>query len=217
MKRSEEFPNLRVIDHPLVQHKLTHMRMTETSTRTFRALLREISLLMGYEITRSLPVTCRDIETPIGPMPGAPVIAGKKVAVVPILRAGTGMADGLLDLMPSARVGHIGLYRDPETKRPVEYLVKLPEIEGRIFIVSDPMLATGYSAAYALDVLNERGVQDGNIRLQVLVAAPEGVRVIAETHPEVRVYTASLDDRLDENAYIVPGLGDAGDRLFGTR
>lgn len=217
MTRSDEFKNLHVLDHPLILHKLTHMRMKDTSTKNFRALLREISLLMGYEITRGLPVTSRDIDTPLGPMSAAPVIAGKKVAVVPILRAGTGMADGLLDLMPAARVGHIGLYRDPETKRPVEYLVKLPEVEGRIFIVTDPMLATGYSAAYALDVLNRHGVKDENIRLQVLVAAPEGVRVIEQTHPQVPVYTASLDERLDDHAYILPGLGDAGDRLFGTR
>jgi len=210
-------PNLHILDHPLILHKLTYMRMKETSTKTFRSLLREISLLMGYEITRDLPVTSREIETPLGTMAGAPVIAGKKVAVVPILRAGTGMADGLLELMPSARVGHIGLYRDPETKRPVEYLVKLPEVEGRIFIVTDPMLATGHSASHALDVLNARGVPDESIRLLVLVAAPEGARVLLEEHPKVRVYAASLDDRLDDHAYILPGLGDAGDRLFGTK
>ncbi len=217
MTEHQDFKNLHVLDHPLIMHKLTHMRMKETSTKTFRKLLKEISLLMGYEITRSLPITGRKIETPVCEMANSPVIAGKKVAVVPILRAGTGMADGLLELMPSARVGHIGLYRDPETKRPVEYLVKLPEVSGRLFIVTDPMLATGYSAAYALDVLNSHGVSDEKIRLLVLVASPEGVRVLEQTHPDVAVYTASLDEKLNDKAYIVPGLGDAGDRLFGTR
>ncbi len=217
MIRDPDFPNLHILNHPLILHKLTHMRRTETPTQAFRTLLKEISLLMGYEITRDLPITHEPIETPVAPVPRAPVIKGKKVALVPILRAGTGMADGLLELMPSARVGHIGLYRDPETKRPVEYLVKLPEVEGRLFIVTDPMLATGYSAAHALDVLNRHGVADGNIRLLVLVAAPEGVSVLRETHPTVPVFAASLDDRLNEKAYIVPGLGDAGDRLFGTK
>ena len=217
MKKHPDFPNLFILDHPLILHKLTHMRMTGTSTRTFRELLKEISLLMGYEITRDLPMTTESIVTPVAPMEAAPVIKGKKVAVVPILRAGTGMADGLLELMPSARVGHIGLYRDPETKRPVEYLVKLPAARGRTFIVTDPMLATGYSSAYALDVLNKHGVKDANMRLLALVAAPEGVAVIQEKHPDVPVYLACLDDKLNKKAYIVPGLGDAGDRLFGTK
>ena len=213
MQTSPDFPNL----HPLILHKLTHMRKVATPTRDFRGLLKEISLLMGYEITRDLPMTSEVIETPVAPMEEAPVIKGKKVAVVPILRAGTGMADGLLELMPSARVGHIGLYRDPETKRPVEYLVKLPAARGRLFIVTDPMLATGYSAAHALDVLNTHGVRDSHIRLLALVAAPEGVQVLLDTHPDVDVYVASLDERLNKKAYIVPGLGDAGDRLFGTK
>ena len=217
MIRDPDFPNLHIINHPLILHKLTHMRSADTPTQAFRVLLKEISLLMGYEITRDLPITYESIETPVAPIQRAPVIKGKKVALVPILRAGTGMADGLLELMPSARVGHIGLYRDPETKRPVEYLVKLPEVGGRIFIVTDPMLATGYSTAHALDVLNKHGVADGNIRVLVLVAAPEGVQVINETHPTVPVYAAALDDCLNEKAYIVPGLGDAGDRLFGTK
>ena len=217
MQISPEFPNLHILDHPLILHKLTHMRKTTTSTRDFRGLLKEISLLMGYEITRDLPMTTEAIETPVAPIEEAPVIKGKKVAIVPILRAGTGMADGLLELMPSARVGHIGLYRDPETKRPVEYLVKLPASRGRTFIVTDPMLATGYSAAHALDVLNKHGVKDTSIRLLALVAAPEGVKVLLDTHPEVAVYVASLDERLNKKAYIVPGLGDAGDRLFGTK
>ncbi len=217
MIRHPEFPNLHVLDHPLILHKLTHMRNKNTSTKTFRTLLKEISLLMGYEITRDLPMTHEPIETPVTVMEEAPVIAGKKVAIVPILRAGTGMADGLLELMPSARVGHIGLYRDPVTKRPVEYLVKLPEVEGRLFIITDPMLATGYSSAHALDVLNKHGVEDSNIRLLALVAAPEGVAVLRDCHPDVPVYVANLDERLNEKAYIVPGLGDAGDRLFGTK
>ncbi len=217
MKKHADFPNLFILDHPLILHKLTHMRKVKTSTRDFRGLLKEISLLMGYEITRDIPMTTESIETPVAEMEEAPVIKGKKVAVVPILRAGTGMADGLLELMPSARVGHIGLYRDPETKRPVEYLVKLPAARGRLFIVTDPMLATGYSSAYALDVLNNHGVKDSNIRLMALVAAPEGVEVVQKAHPEVPVYVASLDSHLNKKAYIVPGLGDAGDRLFGTK
>ena len=217
MQKHADFPNLFILDHPLILHKLTHMRKIATPTRDFRDLLKEISLLMGYEITRDLPMTTEAIETPVISMDEAPVIKGKKVAIVPILRAGTGMADGLLELMPSARVGHIGLYRDPETKRPVEYLVKLPVARGRLFIVTDPMLATGYSSAYALDVLNKHGVKDANIRLLALVAAPEGVQVLQDKHPEVPVYVASLDSKLNKKAYIVPGLGDAGDRLFGTK
>ncbi|MEZ5667440.1 MAG: uracil phosphoribosyltransferase [Alphaproteobacteria bacterium] len=209
-------PNLHVLDHPLIAHKLSIMRDRDTSTIKFRALLKEIALLMGYEVTRNLPIATKRIETPLAEM-DAPVIAGKKLAVVPILRAGLGMAEGLLELVPTARVGHIGLYRDPKTKRPVEYLVKLPEADGRTFILVDPMLATGYSAAYAIDVLNRWGVEDANILFLALVSAPEGVKVMAETHPDVAVYTAALDSHLNEKAYIVPGLGDAGDRLFGTR
>lgn len=216
MRQVAEFPNLFILDHPLIQHKLTHMRDVRTSTRTFRQLLREIALLMGYEVTRSLPLANERISTPLVEM-DAPVIAGKKLAVVPILRAGNGMADGLLELMPSARVGHVGLYRDPDTKQPHEYLVKLPETEGRIFILVDPMLATGNSAAHAVDVLNKNGVSNENIRFLALVAAPEGMRVFNQRHPDVQVYVASLDDALDSHAYIVPGLGDAGDRLFGTK
>ncbi|WP_028879441.1 uracil phosphoribosyltransferase [Terasakiella pusilla] len=216
MFKHPDFANLFVVDHPMVQHKLTHMRNKKTSTKTFRALLIEISMLMGYELTRDLPITQEAIDTPVVHMPDAPVLEGRKVAVVPILRAGQGMSDGLLELMPSARVGHVGLYRDPETQRPVEYLVKLPAVEGRTFILCDPMLATGHSAAYAVDVLNRAGVADKDIRLLVLVAAPEGMEVFEKAHPEVKVFTASLDSHLNEKAYIVPGLGDAGDRLFGT-
>lgn len=216
MATNPEFPNLIVLDHPLIQHKLSHMRNKNRSTLGFRTLLREIALLMGYEITRDLPLTTERIETPLAWM-DAPVIAGKKVAVVPILRAGLAMADGLMELMPSAREGHIGLYRDPETKQPVEYLVKLPEPEGRLFILVDPMLATGNSAVHACDVLNRHGVEDANIRFMALVAAPEGVRVFQAAHPGVQVFTAALDSHLDDHAYIVPGLGDAGDRMFGTK
>src|SRR5215813_14472217 len=202
----KDFPQLHVLDHPLIQHKLSIMRDKSTSTTQFRQLLREIALLMGYELTRNLPMTTKEIETPITRM-DAPVIAGKKVAVVPILRAGLGMADGLLDLIPAARMGHVGLYRDHETKRPVEYFVKLPETEGRSFILVDPMLATGYSAAAAADVLNKRGVADENLSLMVLVAAPEGVGVFSRAHPKVQIFAASLDSHLNEHAYIVPGLG----------
>lgn len=209
------FPNLHILDHPLIVHKLSHMRKKDTSTRTFRQLLREIALLMGYEITRQLPMTKEDIETPICQM-SAPVLQGKKAAIVPILRAGLGMADGLLDLMPSARVGHIGMYRDPETKRPVEYLRKLPTSEDRLFILVDPMLATGYSAAAGVEVLLDHGVDPERISFMALVAAPEGVQVMLEKHPKVKVYVAGLDEKLDDHAYIVPGLGDAGDRLYGT-
>ena len=212
----QQFPSLHVIDHPLIRHKLTLMRDKRSPTILFRQLLREIAMLMGYEITRNLPVTSERIETPITAM-DAPVIAGKKVAVVSILRAGLGMADGLQDLIPSARMGHIGLYRDPQTKRPVEYFVKLPEPEGRTFIICDPMLATGYSAVAAVDILNRRGVSDADIRFLALVAAPEGMRVFAAAHPTIPVYAAALDDHLNDHAYIVPGLGDAGDRLFGTK
>lgn len=216
MQRSEEFPNLYICDHPLIQHKLSHMRDVTTSTRTFRQLLREIALLMGYEVTRDLPLVSERIRTPMEEM-DAPVIAGRKLAIVPILRAGGGMADGLLELVPGARVGHVGLYRDHVTKEPHEYLVKLPDPERRTFILVDPMLATGNSAAHAVDVLNRNGVKDENILFLALVAAPEGMRTFNKSHPNVKVYVANLDERLDENAYIVPGLGDAGDRLFGTK
>ena len=213
---AKQFPSLHVIDHPLIRHKLTLMRDKRSPTILFRQLLREIALLMGYEITRNMPVTTERIETPITAME-APVIAGKKVVIVSILRAGLGMADGLQDLIPSARMGHIGLYRDPQTKRPVEYFVKLPEPEGRTFIICDPMLATGYSAVAAIDILNRRGVSDADIRFLALVAAPEGMRVFVAAHPTIPVYAAALDDHLNDHAYIVPGLGDAGDRLFGTK
>ncbi len=210
------FPQLRLLDHPLIQHKLTLMRDKRTPTILFRQLLREVALLMGYEVTRALPITSERIETPLAAM-DAPVIAGRKVAVVSILRAGLGMAEGLMELIPPARVGHIGLYRDPASKRPVEYFVKLPEPEGRLFILVDPMLATGYSAVAAVDILNRRGIGDANIRFLALVTVPEGMQVFEAAHPSIPVFAAALDDHLDGHAYIVPGLGDAGDRLFGTK
>jgi len=215
MKQDPRFPLLHILDHPLIQHKLTHMRDKNTSTRTFRQLLREITLLMGYEITRDLPLALQTTETPLTTIE-SPVIAGKKLAIVPVLRAGIGMSDGLLDLVPSARVGHIGVYR-ADDHRPVEYLVKLPDLEDRTFILCDPMLATGYSAVHAVNVLKSRDVAGADILFMVLVAAPEGVTVFVEAHPDVKLYVASLDSHLNEHAYIVPGLGDAGDRLFGTK
>ncbi len=215
MRQDPRFPNLFIVDHPLIQHKLSHMRNRDTSSRTFRDLLREITLLMGYEVTRHLPLTTKRIDTPLVAM-DAPVIAGRKLAIVPVLRAGLGMTDALLELVPSARVGHIGLYRD-ENKRPVEYYVRLPEIEGRTFIICDPMVGTGYSAVHATDVLKERGVAAANLHFLALVAAPEGVAVYQQHHPDVPMYVAALDDFLNDHAYIVPGLGDAGDRLFGTK
>lgn len=215
MKTYPEFPNLFVVDHPLVQHKLTLMRSVDCSVQIFRDLLKEIAMLMGYEMTRDLPTEMKAITTPLAEMQ-APVLSGKQLAIVPILRAGLGMADGLFDLVPFARIGHIGLYRDPATKQPVEYLVKLPSTEDRRFLVVDPMLATGHSAVHAVDVLIKRGASVENISFMALVAAPEGVKVFHEAHPEVQLYVAALDDHLNDKAYIVPGLGDAGDRLFGT-
>ena len=206
---------LHVVDHPLIQHKLTIMRMTETGGKDFRQLLNEITELMGYELTRDLPLDDIRINTPVAPMTGK-AIMGKKLAIVPILRAGLGMVDGLLNLIPVAKVGHIGLYCDPETHEPVEYYCKLPaDIDGRLVIVVDPMLATGGSAADAITLIKKRGAT--NIRLLNLVAAPEGVAKVQSEHPDVDIYCAALDERLNEHAYIIPGLGDAGDRLFGTK
>lgn len=205
---------LRVIDHPLIVHKLSIMRNKETGSKDFRQLLDEIAMLMGYELTRDLPLTDVEIETPIKKMT-AKMITGKKLAVVPILRAGLGMVDGLLRLVPVAKVGHIGLYRDPATHQPVEYYCKLPsDVEERTVILVDPMLATGGSAVDALSMLKARGCK--NIRFMCLVAAPEGVKKVQDAHPDVDIYTAALDECLNERAYIVPGLGDAGDRIFGT-
>jgi uracil phosphoribosyltransferase len=216
MRKIPKFENLFVLDHPLIQHKLTLMRRTDTPTGLFRQLLREISLLMGYELTRPLPLTTEHIVTPVAEME-APILSGRKPVIVSILRAGLGMAEGMHELIPNAREGHIGLYRDPKTKTPVEYYAKLPEPTGRLAILVDPMLATGNSVCHAIDLLNRKGFADQNIRLMVLVAAPEGVRTVEAAHPQVHIFTAALDVKLNENAYIVPGLGDAGDRLFGTK
>ena len=206
---------LHVIDHPMIQHKLTIMRRKETGSKDFRELLKEIALLMGYEVTRDLPLEDVNIETPICKMT-AKRIGGRKLAIVPILRAGMGMVDGLQTLVPVAKVGHIGLYRNEETHEPVVYFCKLPEdIQHRLVIVTDPMLATGGSACDALQMLKERGCH--NIRLMCLVGAPEGIARVQKEHPDVDIYVAAVDERLNENAYIVPGLGDAGDRIFGTK
>lgn len=207
--------HLTIVDHPLVQHKLTLMREKDTSTASFRQLLREISLLLAYEVTRELPVTNREIETPLMKMQ-APVIEGKKLALVSILRAGNGLMDGILELIPAARVGFVGLYRDEETLQPVQYYNKLPKrMEERTAIVVDPMLATGNSSAAAIDLVKESGAK--NIRFLCLLAAPEGVARMKEAHPDVPIVTASLDEKLNELGYIIPGLGDAGDRMFGTK
>ncbi len=203
-----------LVDHPLIRHKLTIMRNKNTSSKDFRQLLDEISMLMGYEITRDLPLEDVEVETPICTATFQR-LAGKKLAIVPILRAGLGMVDGLQRLMPSARVGHIGLYRDPETHLPVEYYSKLPqEIEERQVIIVDPMLATGGSAADAITLVKEKGAK--SIMFMCLVAAPEGVKKVQEAHPDVDIFCAALDEKLNDHAYIVPGLGDAGDRIFGT-
>jgi uracil phosphoribosyltransferase len=206
--------SVHIIDHPLVQHKLSLMRDKQTSTNKFRQLLQEISMLMGYEVTRDFPLMYEEIETPLQPM-SAPKIAGKKVVIAPILRAGLGMVDGLLSLIPSARVGHIGLYRDEETCKPVFYYYKMPEHKERLVIVTDPMLATGGSACDAIERLKKDGFK--HIRLMCLVASPQGVKAVRDNHPDVDIYLASLDEGLNERNYILPGLGDAGDRIFGTK
>ncbi len=207
--------HLTVVNHPLVQHKLTIMRDKSTSTAGFRRLLREISLLLAYEVTRDLDVTTTTIETPLGPME-APTLEGKKLALISILRAGNGLLDGILELIPAARVGFIGLYRDPETLQPVQYYSKVPSLlDERMTIVVDPMLATGNSSVAAIDLLKQAGAK--NLCFLCLLAAPEGVKRMREAHPDVRIVTASLDERLDEHGYILPGLGDAGDRMFGTK
>jgi len=207
--------SLHVAKHPLIQHKLTLLRRKETSTAEFRTLLREISLLLAFEATRDLELRTAEIETPLEVMQ-APMLEGKKLCVVSILRAGNGLLEGILDLIPSARVGHIGLYRDPETLQPVEYYLKLPDdLDQRVVIVVDPMLATGNSAAAALSRLKAAGAR--RISLVALVAAPEGVEAVSTAHPEVPIITAALDRELNDHGYIVPGLGDAGDRLYGTK
>lgn len=207
--------NLHILDHPLIQHKLTYIRDFQTGTKQFRELVNEVSMLMGFEITRHLPVMETEVQTPVTTCQSQ-VLTGKKIGIIPILRAGLGMVDGLLELIPAAKVGHIGLYRDPETLLPVEYYIKLPkDIHERILIVVDPMLATGGSANDAIESLKKRGAK--SIKLMCLVAAPEGVKLIQKNHPDVDIYLGALDDSLNEDGYIVPGLGDAGDRLYGTK
>jgi len=204
-----------VFDHPLIQHKLTYIRDKNTGTKEFRELVDEIATLMAFEITRDLPLQEVEVETPVSKAKSK-VLSGKKLGIVPILRAGLGMVDGILKLIPAAKVGHVGLYRDPETLKPVEYYVKLPsDVEERELIVVDPMLATGGSAVEAIESLKKRGAK--NIRFMCLVAAPAGVEAMQKAHPDVDIYIAALDEKLNEKGYIVPGLGDAGDRLFGTK
>lgn len=204
-----------VLDHPLIQHKLTYIRDKNTGTKEFRELVDEVSMLMAFEITRDLSLREETVETPLG-QTKTQVLAGKKIGLIPILRAGLGMVDGMLNLLPAAKVGHVGLYRDPETLKPTEYYIKLPsDIEERELIVLDPMLATGGSADDAIQSLKKRGAK--NIRLMCLVAAPEGIELIQKNHPDVNIYLAALDEKLDDHGYIYPGLGDAGDRLFGTK
>lgn len=206
---------LHILDHPLIQHKLTYIRSVETGTKQFRELVDEVSMLMAFEITRDLPVEEITIQTPVTETKSK-VLAGKKIGIIPILRAGLGMVDGMLELLPAAKVGHVGLYRDPETLQPVEYFIKLPtDIAERDLIVLDPMLATGGSANDAIESLKKRGAK--SIKLMCLIAAPEGIKVIQDNHPDVDIYLGDLDEKLDEKGYIVPGLGDAGDRLFGTK
>jgi uracil phosphoribosyltransferase len=207
--------SVRIVDHPLVQHKLSILRDKKTSTRTFRDLLREMAALLCYEVTRDLPLEEIEIETPVARMRGR-ALSGKKLVFAPIMRAGLGMLEGMLELVPSARVAHIGLYREPKTLKAVEYYFKAPsDIAERLVIVIDPMLATGHTAVAAIDRLKETGVKD--IRFVCVLAAPEGVDVLRGHHPDVQIWTAAIDERLDEHAYIVPGLGDAGDRIYGTK
>jgi len=207
--------HLTIVKHPLVQHKLSLMRDKDTSTASFRRLLREISLLLAYEVTRALDMTTMRIETPLEPM-DAPVLEGKKLALISILRAGNGLLDGILELIPAARVGFIGLYRDPETLQPVQYYCKVPDaLDSRMTIVVDPMLATGNSSVAAIDLLKAKGAK--NLRFLCLLAAPEGVARMRGAHPDVPIVTASVDSHLNDHGYIVPGLGDAGDRMFGTK
>lgn len=206
--------HLTVVRHPLVQHKLSHMRDARTPTPIFRQLLREVSQLLAYEVTRELPMALQRIDTPLCPME-APVLDGPEPALISILRAGNGLLDGILELIPQARVGFVGLYRDEETLQPVQYYFKVPPLEGRMVFVVDPMLATGNSSAAAVQLLKDAGAR--NLRFLCLLAAPEGVARMREAHPDVPIVTAALDERLNEKGYIVPGLGDAGDRMFGTK
>ncbi len=206
---------VKIVDHPLIQHKLSLIRDIKTGPKEFRELLEEIAMLLAYEITRDLPLEEMEIQTPVAPC-RCKVLSGKKLGVVPILRAGLGMVSGVLKLIPAAKVGHVGVYRDPDTLKPVEYYCKFPtDVADRDFIVIDPMLATGGSSAASIDMLKRQGA--ANIKLMCLVAAPEGVKYVNEQHPDVEIYTAAVDDHLNDHGYIVPGLGDAGDRIFGTK
>ncbi len=215
MNRVEDMPQVTIFDHPLIQHKVTHLRMKETSTKEFRELISEIAMLMTYEACRDLPLEEIEIETPICACRGK-VLAGKKLALIPILRAGLGMVEGVMNMVPSARVGHIGLYRDPETLKAVEYYCKFPQdIVDRHVLLLDPMLATGGSILAGLEFLKERGIEQ--ITLLCIIAARPGLEKVVAAHPDVKIYCAALDEELNEHAYIVPGLGDAGDRLFGTK
>ncbi len=208
-------PAVHVLDHPLIQHKLSLIRDVETGSKDFRDLVEEVAMLMAYEVTRDFPLEEVEVQTPVG-LAKTKMIAGRKVGLVPILRAGLGMVDGMLRLIPAAKVGHVGLYRDPETLKPVEYYCKLPpDVNERDLIVIDPMLATGGSAAAAITFLKDRGAR--NIKLMCLIAAPEGIKAVSEAHPDVDIFVAAVDDYLNDHGYIVPGLGDAGDRLFGTK
>jgi len=207
--------NICVLDHPLIQHKLALIRDENTSSKEFRSLVEEVSMLMAYEVTRDFPLEDVQVQTPVA-LAQAKKIAGRKVALVPILRAGLGMVDGMLKLIPAAKVGHIGLYRDHETLKPVEYYCKMPtDVEERDIILIDPMLATGGSAAAAIGFMKDRGAK--SIKLMCLIAAPEGIKAVQEAHPDVDIFVAAVDEKLNEHAYIIPGLGDAGDRLFGTK
>lgn len=211
-----EFKNLHIVDHPIVQDRLSRLRSKDTSTEDFRRLLKEIAVLMAYEVTKDLALSTRKIITPMVEM-DAPILADLEPVIIPILRAGLGLSDGLKDVLTSASFGHIGVYRDEETKRPVEYLIRLPkDISKRQVIVVDPMLATGHSAEHAIDILVREGVAVENIKLMILVAVPEGVRVLQKKYADIPIFTASLDEKLNEDCFIVPGLGDAGDRIFGT-
>jgi len=215
LQKKYTFSNLEVTNHPLIKHKLSIMRSKETNVATFRSLLNEISFLMGYEVTRSLMTESYPLETPVAHTIGKRIIE-EDIVIVPILRAGLGMIDGLTHLIPGCRIGHIGVYRDEATKRPVEYLVKLPPLKGKTIIVVDPMLATGNSASYTFDILKQNGGDENKMIFMSLVSAPEGIELFNKKHSKIKIYTASLDEKLDEKAYIIPGLGDAGDRIFGT-
>jgi uracil phosphoribosyltransferase len=207
--------NVKLLDHPLLQHKLTHLRMKETGSKEFRELVREVAMLMAYEVTRDFPLEDIEIETPVSATTSK-VVSGKKVAIVPILRAGLGMVDGVLELIPVAKVGHIGLYRDEETLEPVEYYCKLPQdITKRTVIITEPMLATGGSVVAAVDLLKKRGITD--IKIMCLVCSRQGLEVVVKHHPDIEIYTTAIDEHLNEVGYITPGLGDAGDRIFGTK